>query len=180
MAETAVEVKKQERAAPPAPRGPSAVDMWQSFRTDMDRLFDQFWRGGFALPSLRRMFEPAPLWRDETAFGFAAPAVDFVEDDQAFRITVELPGLSEKDIDVTISGDMLTIKGEKREEKEEKAQNYYMSERRFGSFQRSLTLPDGIDRDKIEAKFQNGVLTLTLPKTAEAMKQQKKIEVKAK
>ncbi len=180
MAETAVEVKRQERAAPPAPMGPPAMDMWQSFRTEMDRLFDQFWRGGFALPSLRRMFEPAPLGRYEAGFGFAAPAVDVVEDDKAFRITAELPGLGEKDIDITISGDMLTIKGEKREEKEEKGRNYYVSERRFGSFQRSFTLPEGVDRDKIEAKFQNGVLTLTLPKTPEAVKQQKKIEVKAK
>lgn len=180
MAETAIEVKKHERAAPPAPMGSSAFDMWQPFRREMDRLIDQFWRGGFAVPSLRRAFEPEPPWRYETALGFAAPAVDVAEDDKAFRITAELPGMSEKDIDVTISGDMLTIKGEKREEKEEKAPNYYVSERRFGFFQRSFALPDGVDRDKIEAKFENGVLTLTLPKTPEAVKQQKKIEVKAK
>ncbi len=164
MAETAVEVKKHERAAPPAPMGPPSLDPWRSFRREMDRLFDQVWPGGFAFPSLRRAFEPA---------------MDLVEDDRAFRITAELPGLSEKDIDVTISGDMLTIKGEKREEREEKGRNYYVSERRFGSFQRSFTLPEGVDRDKIEAKFQDGVLTLTLPKTPEAVKQQKKIEVKA-
>lgn len=112
--------------------------------------------------------------------GLAAPAMDFTEDEKTYRLTAELPGMSEKDIDVQMSGDMLTIKGEKRQEKEEKAENYYVSERRFGSFQRSFTLPDGIDRDKIEAGFEKGVLTITLPKTPETVKEQKKIEVKAK
>jgi HSP20 family protein len=74
---------------------------------------------------------------------------------------------------------MLVLRGEKRQEKEEKEANYYLSERAYGSFQRSFALPDGVDRDKISAEFGKGVLTLTLPKTAEARKQDKKIEVKA-
>ena len=76
------------------------------------------------------------------------------------------------------SDDLLTIKGEKKEEKEEKKKDYYLSERRYGSFQRSFRVPDGVDASKIEAKFNNGVLTVTLPKTVEAQKKQKKIEVK--
>ncbi len=72
----------------------------------------------------------------------------------------------------------LTIKGEKREEKEEKRENYHLSERRFGSFQRSFQLPRGVDRDRIEARFDKGVLTVVLPKTAEAAARQKKIEIK--
>lgn len=86
--------------------------------------------------------------------------------------------MDEKDIDVSVSGDLLVIKGEKREEKVEKDKNYYLSERSYGQFQRSFSLPSGIDRDKINAEFSKGVLTVTLPKSAEAQKQQKKIEVK--
>lgn len=176
MAQTTVEVKRSEKTAAPVP---APVDIWQSFRNDMQRLFDQFWSRGF-LPSLPRAFDIEPMWRQWPSVGLARPAVDYSEDDKAYRITAELPGMSEKDIDVSLSGDTLTIKGEKRSEKEEKAKNYYLSERSYGSFQRSFTLPDGVDRDKIEASFATGVLTLTLPKTPETVKQQKKIEVKAK
>ena len=73
---------------------------------------------------------------------------------------------------------ILTIKGEKREEKEERKKDYYLSERRFGSFQRSFQLPDGVDADKIEARFKNGVLTVTLPKSPEAQRKEKKIAIK--
>lgn len=177
MAQTTVEVKRSEKAA--APMAAPAADMWQSFRNDMQRFFDQFWNRGL-LPSLPRAFDVEPLWRQLPSVGLAQPAVDYTEDDKAFHITAELPGMSEKDIEVSVSGDTLTIKGEKRSEKEEKAKNYYLSERSYGSFQRSFSLPDGVDRNKIEASFASGVLTLSLPKTAEAVQQQKKIEVKAK
>ncbi len=179
MAQTTVEVKRDENKTAPAPVPAPGTDMWQSFRNDMQRLMDQFWNRGF-LPSLPRTFDVEPMGRRWPSVGFAAPAVDFAEDDKAYHITAELPGMSEKDIDVSVSGDTLTVKGEKRDEKEEKAKNYYLSERSYGSFQRSFTLPDGIDRDRIEAGFAAGVLTLTLPKTPEAVKQQKKIEVKAR
>jgi HSP20 family protein len=84
-----------------------------------------------------------------------------------------------KDIDVSVSGDMLVLKGEKRQEKEEKDKNYHYSERAYGSFQRAFELPASVDRDKVAADFSNGVLTITLPKTAEAQKPTKKIEVKS-
>jgi HSP20 family protein len=169
MADTPVEVKKtpSTQIAPP--------DMWRSFQHEMDRLFDRF-AGNFSFPSLRRMFGAEPL---QTAFGFATPAVEISEDAQAYKITAELPGLEPKDIDVSMSDNMLTLKGEKRAEKEEKDKNYYLSERSYGSFQRSFSVPDGVDRDKVAADFTQGVLTVTLPKTAEAQKQAKKIEVKA-
>jgi HSP20 family protein len=95
------------------------------------------------------------------------------EDDKAYRVTAELPGLEEKDIDVSVTGDTLTIKGEKSYEKEERNKNRHMSERAYGSFQRSFALPEGIERDKIGADIAKGVLTVTLPKTAQAQKQQK-------
>ncbi len=175
MAETAVEVKKTERAAPPS--AVPGAEAWQSLRGEMQRWFDQFWNRRF--PLLPRAFDVGPLWRQWPSLGIASPAVDFNEDEKAYLITVELPGMKEQDIDVSLSGDTLTIKGEKREEKEEKAKNYYLSERRYGSFQRSFTLSASVDRDKIEASFAAGVLKITLPKTAEALQQQKKIEVKA-
>lgn len=169
MADNEVEVKK----APPARFAPP--DVWRSFQHEMDRLFDRF-TGGFGFPSLRRMFDTEP---SQTAFGLAAPAVEISEDDKAYKITAELPGLDAKDVDVSMSDHRLVLKGEKHAEKEEKDKNYYFSERSYGTFQRSFSLPDGIDYDKVAADFAKGVLTISLPKTAEAQKQAKKIEIKA-
>jgi HSP20 family protein len=172
MATTPVSVKQT-----PTPR-PVSADPWQAFRTEMDRLFDRF-SGGFGFPSVRRLFDVEPLWRDDALPGMTLPAVDVSEDDKAFKITAELPGLSEKDIDVTVTGDLVMLKGEKRQEREEKGKNRYVAERSYGSFQRSFYLPEGVARDKVTAEFTNGVLTVMLPKTVEAQAQQKKIEVKA-
>lgn len=169
MADTPVEVKKA-----PVPARGAAVDPWQSFRGEMDRLFERF---GF--PWARRMFDVEPTWRYESSFGAAVPAVDVSEDEKAYKITAELPGMTEKDIDVSVTGDILVLKGEKRQEREEKEKNRYLSERSYGAFQRSFSIPDGVDRDKINAEFAKGVLTLTLPKTSDAQKRQKTIEVKA-
>lgn len=170
MANTLVDVKKTP-AAPPVP------DAWRSFRTEMDRLLDRF-SGGFGLPSLGSLFDPAPF-RFETTLGMPAPAIDVTEDEAGFKVTAELPGMSEKDIEVAVSDDTLTIKGEKKAEKAETDKNYYLSERSYGLFRRSFMLPDGIDRDRIGADFAKGVLTVTLPKTAEVKPEAKKIEVKA-
>jgi HSP20 family protein len=171
MAQTQVEVTKTNQTPTRMP------DVWQSFRSDMDRLFDRF-AGGFSLPSLRRMFDAEPAWRTESSLSLSAPVVDVTEDDKAYKITAELPGLEQKNIDITVSGDVLTLKGEKHYEKDEQDKNRYVSERAYGSFQRSFALPDGVDRDKIAADLSKGVLTLTLPKTAEAQKPRRKIEVK--
>lgn len=168
MSVTPVEVKKT--LAPSA-----AADPWRSFRSEFDRLFDRF--SPFGMPSMRRMFDLAPTVESNVSFN--VPAVDVTEDDKAYKIAAELPGLEEKDIDVTVTDGVLTLKGEKRQEKEEKNKNWYLSERAYGSFQRSFELPQGVDRDKIAAEFAKGVLTVTLPKSAEAQKQQKKIDVKA-
>jgi|tagenome__1003787_1003787.scaffolds.fasta_scaffold20714422_1 HSP20 family protein len=94
---------------------------------------------------------------------------------EVVKITAELPGMEEKDIEVNVSDDVLTIKGENKEGKKE---DDYVSERHYASFQRSFHIPGGVDANKIEASFKNGLLTVTLPKTAEAQKPPKKIEVK--
>lgn len=178
MADTAIEVKKTTPTPAPATvPAPSTPDVWSSLRNEMERVFDRF-SGAFAMPSLRRMFDFAPARRIESTFAFTAPAIDLTENDKSYKITAELPGMEPGNVEVTVSGDTLIIKGEKRQEKEEKDENHYLSERSFGSFQRSFSLPTGVDRDKIGAELSKGVLTVALPKTAEAQKQQKKIEVK--
>lgn len=182
MAEAATKLPvKQESKVAPASRGAAAL--WQPFDTlrhEVDRIFEDFTRGFGRVPLGRRMFDLEPLTRFEGSGSFAAPAIDLVEKESEYVISAELPGLDEKDVDVSVSDDLLTIKGEKKEEKEEKAKNYYLSERRYGSFQRTVQLPLGVDADKIGASFQKGVLTVTLPKTPEAQKKEKKISIKAK
>ncbi len=172
MANTPIEVK---RTAPtPAPASPPAVpDVWRSFRTEMDRLFDRF-ATGFGMPSFGRVFDIMPTLRTE--FALPTPAVDITEDDAAYKVTAELPGMEEKNVEVTLSDDVLTIKGEKTAETEKKDKNYYLSERSYGAFQRSFVVPEGVDSGKIAADFAKGVLTVTLPKAAPPMK--KAIEVK--
>ncbi|MGC2413064.1 MAG: Hsp20/alpha crystallin family protein [Stellaceae bacterium] len=183
MAKTAIEVKRTTPAASapshtavPAPVPVRTPDVWHSFRDEMERVFDRF-GGAFAMPSLHRMFDFEPMRRIERTFTPTVPVIDVAENGKAYRITAELPGMDAKNVDVSVSGDVLTIKGEKHQEKEEKEEDYYLSERSFGSFQRSFSLPAGIDRDKISSELKKGVLTITLPKTAEAQKQVK-IEVK--
>ena len=170
MAEVPVEVKKAPAAQTNVP------DVWHSFRNEMDRLFDRF-GSGFGFPSLRRMFDIEPMSR--SSFSFSMPAIDMSEDDKAYKIAAELPGMEAKDIDVSVTGDMLVLKGEKRQEKEEKDKNYHFSDRAYGSFQRAFELPASVDRNKVAADFSKGVLTITLPKTTEAQKPAKKIEVKS-
>ena len=162
-------------AGKPAP----AARSWSPFenlRQEIDRLFDDFhplgWRS--ALCRLPGGDVPWP----KLGMLQIAPAVDLVEKDHEFEITCELPGMDEKDIELKLVGDMLTIKGEKTEQKEEHEKDYHLSERRYGSFQRSFQLPDGVDTGKIEANFAKGVLTVKLPKSTEAQKKEKKIEVK--
>jgi HSP20 family protein len=178
MADAPIEVKKtpSQAVSRPARRETAVPDVWQSFRSEMDRLFDRF-SGSFGFPSLRRMFDIDQPLR-QGAFGFAAPAIDMSEDDKAYRITAELPGLEAKDVDVSVTGDMLVLKGEKRQESEQKDKNYHFSERSYGSFQRAFELPASVDRDKISADFSKGILTIDMPKTAEAQKQPQKIEVR--
>ena len=94
------------------------------------------------------------------------------------KITAELPGMEENDIEVNVYDDVLTIKGEKKEAKEEKKKDQYGSERHYGSFHRSFHIPDSIDANKIEASFRNGLLTVTLPKTGQSQKRAKNVEVK--
>jgi HSP20 family protein len=148
-----------------------------NLRREIDRLFDDFGWGIARRPAGRTLFDVEPFWRGELSFG-KAPAVDIAEKDKEYEITAELPGLDESNVEVKFADGLLTIKGEKREEKEEKKKDFYLSERRFGSFQRSFQVPDDINADKIAATFKNGVLTVILPKSPEAQKKEKKIAIR--
>lgn len=180
MAEAVTKLPVKTEAAPAGRRALSTWRPFEGLRSEIDRLFEDFSRGFPRLPFGSRLSDLEPTFRFETSLGMAAPAIDVTESETSYDITVELPGMDEKNVTLTVADDMLTIEGEKKEEKEEKARDYYLSERRFGSFKRSFQLPDGVDRDKIEAVFQKGVLTLTLPKRPEAQKKAQKIAIKAK
>ncbi|MDF2118601.1 Hsp20/alpha crystallin family protein [Roseiarcaceae bacterium H3SJ34-1] len=158
---------------------PSAPAAWMpldNLRREIDRLFHNF-NLGSQFPFGRGFEFELPQFRNGSLD--LMPAVDVSEKDKAYEITAELPGMEEKDIEIKFSNGKLTIKGEKKEEKEERKKDYYLSERRFGSFVRSFQVPEGVDTSKIEASFAKGVLTVSLPKTTEAQKSEKTIAVKA-
>ena len=171
MAEATKLPVKTEKSTAPASWTP-----FESLRREVDRLFDDFDGGLFRAPFApfrRSLFDVVPAkWP-------AVPAVDFTDTDKAYELTAEMPGMDEKNVEVKVANGILTIKGEKQEEKEEKKKDYYLRERNFGSFERSFQVPEGVDADKIEADFKKGVLTVTLPKRPEAQKAVKKIDVKA-
>ncbi len=158
----------------------SVPEIWRPFeslRREVDRLFEDF-GGGFWSSPFRGSFGLAPFRRSEVGFA-AMPPADVSETDNAYEITAELPGMDEKNVEVKVTNGVLTIRGEKQDEKEEKKKGYHMRERSYGSFERSFQVPDGVDADKIEANFKKGVLTVILPKSAEAQKAEKKITVKS-
>ena len=146
-------------------RGTDVANPFISLQREVERVFDDFTRG---FPSL-------------TAFGHNGgglmPSIDVTETDKEIEITAELPGLEEKDVQINVADNILTIRGEKKAEKEEKDKNYRLVERSYGAFERSLELPAGVNADAIKASLAKGVLKVTVPKPAPA--QTKKIEVKS-
>lgn len=134
---------------------------------NMDHLFDD-------------LFSSLPLAGNIARTTQFVPALDVAEDNQAFTITAELPGMTEKDIDISVENNILTIKGEKKYEKDSKDEegNIHRMERRYGSFTRRFSLPETVNADKAQADFKNGVLTLSLPKVEES-KNTKRIQIKS-
>jgi len=133
----------------------------------MDDLFNEFF-DGFGL-GLSRLESRHTI----------TPNVDVSETDEEVRVTADMPGMDEKDIQVSLDNDLLTIKGEKKHEQEEKKRNYYMVERSYGEFQRVIPMPASVDKDKVKAAFKKGVLTITLPKKPELTSRKKTIEISA-
>jgi HSP20 family protein len=160
MAKT--EITKPSETTPSRPG-----DIFSAMRDEMDRVFERFEHGW-------------PRWPTLFPRGGAItmPELDVRENTNAIVVEAELPGVDEKDVSVTLANGVLTIKGEKKHEKEEKGENYYLSERSFGSFERAIRLPDTVDDAKVEAKFDKGVLKVTAAKKPEAVKAERKIDIK--
>jgi HSP20 family protein len=136
-----------------------------SLQREMNRVFEGFWKQD-------RPFGGLALWSE------GVPRSDVVETDSGIEITVELPGMEEKDIEVTMTNDAISVRGEKKIERKNEKKGYYISERSYGAVQRTIPLPPGVDADKAEASFRNGVLTVRLPQSPEAQARVKRIEVK--
>ena len=144
------------------PTSPSDI---LNMQREINRMFDGFFRGG--------------TQADETQFPSVwTPAVDVAEHDNDYIVKVELPGVAKDDVKITMQDNILTIRGEKKHEKETKEPDYHRVERAYGSFQRSFTLPTTVKNERIEAAYKDGILTITLPKAEEA--KPKQIEVKVK
>ncbi|SIP88318.1 Hsp20/alpha crystallin family protein [Bosea sp. TND4EK4] len=172
---TKLPVKGSRDVAPAAPSGELA---------GLERLWDEVERilDGFGLRSARRPFS-TPLPFDLTLPRFerwaGAPAVDVAKTASAYEITAELPGIAPTDVEVKMTEGMLSISGEKKSEKVRDEEDAYVSERRYGSFYRSFRLPDDIAADKIEARFANGVLSISVPRRKQALLKEEVIPVKA-
>lgn len=143
-------------------------DGFFSLQKEINKMFEDFSRPFLGVPSLIKVHEDR----------FISPRVDMSENDKSVQVTTELPGMDEKDIEVNISRDVLTIRGEKKVEKEDVGKEYYLMERSYGSFHRTIPLPVEVDADKIEANFKNGILKVTLPKSASAKSETKRISIK--
>src|SRR5512137_2264463 len=161
----AQEIKKAEGTTAPARR---YADPFSAMRAEMDRVLDSFLGRSFGgFPSLSRSG-----WGE-----MLAPSIDLREADKEFVVEAELPGMDEKDVSVTLSNGVLTLKGEKKSEREEKKENYHLMERNYGKFERSFQVADAVDDDKVKASFEKGVLKVVLPKRPEAMKAEKRIPI---
>ncbi len=138
---------------------------WRPLR-DLKREMDRLWNEFFGRETLPEPFETE--W---------VPALDISETKDAVIVRADVPGIDPDDLEITISGNVLTIRGEKKQEREEKGENFYRIERSYGSFVRSVQIPTDIDPEKIEATYKNGVLKITLPKKAEAKGKQIPVKV---
>ena len=161
----AQEIKNTETGPTPVQR---YMDRFTAMRAEMDRVFDSFLDRGFGrFPLLSRGVESAAV----------TPSIDVRETATELVVEAELPKMDEKDINVTLNNGVLTLKGEKKAEHEEKKDDYHLLERSYGSFQRSFQVADTIDADQVKATFEKGVLKVTLPKRPEAVKSAKQIPI---
>ncbi len=136
-----------------------------ALRNDVDRIFDRFFRG----------LDVSPFTATASMFH---PSVDIADNGKEIRVTVELPGMDEKDIDISLTRDSLTIQGEKKESAEENNKNYHRMERVYGSFSRTVPLPVEVTVDNARATYKKGVLSIVVPKTEKALKEARKITIK--
>lgn len=151
---------------------------WHPFE-HVRRQFEHLFQDVANMPSLfsrQPRFDLEPFWNSDFTM-IKSPAVDIVENEKAFEITAEVPGVDEKNLSVKVVNGTLQLKGEKREERDETSKSYHLTERRYGAFERVFNLPKTVDADQIKAAFKSGVLTVTLPKKAEAMQPEKTVDI---
>lgn len=151
-----------------APQRTQNNDPIGMFHRELDRVFDDFLRGS-----------PFSRERETGVLSAWGPQTDVSETDHDIQVTVELPGVDEQDVDVTLWDNTLRIRGEKRAEKKEQEKDYHLTERSYGTFERIIPMPYNLDPESVDAKFSKGVLTVILPKPPEARETAKKIPVKA-
>ena len=167
-----------ERSMKPASSAHSPIT---GLHGEMDRVLNRFFPEGWPHFRMDRFFDferLAKLGGGSFENMLQGTRADISETESEYEISVELPGIDEKDIQLDLSDDTLTLSAEKREEREEKKKNYHLSERSYGSVRRSFRIPDGVDSSKIKADFSKGVLRVTLPKSKEAKAKQRRIPVK--
>lgn len=157
------------------PTGSEGWGPMMTLREEIDRLFDDFGSAFRSRPLMHRSSARSP----EPMAWLLSPVVEVVDCNGEYRIAAEVPGLAASDVDITLHDSMLTIRGEKSEEKRKEKTDYLLSERRYGSFHRAIPLPSGADAEHISAELSNGVLTVIIPKNAAAKAAERKIEVKA-
>jgi HSP20 family protein len=162
---------RQQTSQPSADRLYHPVAQLQQ---EMDRLFADFFTGFGSFPSRRH----GGLFAGALTSGLLKPTLDIGANDREYTISVEVPGVDQKDVKIEITNNTLTIRGEKKQETEEKEKNFYRMERSYGSFQRTLSLPEDADQGKINATFKNGVLTVTMPRKTLPQTEVKRIEIK--
>ena len=183
MAHSAVKVQRDKPAQPIETTHPLTHRLLRRLRSELDEAFDQFSRRIEGFPALHPLHRIANIERrlhHGMPLSSIAAAVDVVEEDKLFRISVELPGAEAKDVEVSVSDHTLVVKAEKKNDREEKAQSYYLREREYGLFERFIEMPVGVDPEKIAAQFASGVLTIELAKTPEAVRKHKRIPIEGK
>lgn len=181
-----MEAKKQDVQKTEVPvRGSGGL---KSLREEMNQVFDRFSNAQWPHFGRRRHSDPMsePTWALDPFESMNMPSLwgerelgraDLSETDEGFELQIDLPGLQKKDIHVEVADGLLTVAGERSDEREDKRRGYYLSERSYGSVRRSFRIPDTIKLDDVKAAFENGVLTLTMPKTEEAQKNARQIEI---
>lgn len=153
-------------------------DVMTNFRREIDRLFGQFIGAGFPnfLGRQQQSQRPGEGRGGERTI---LPMTDIVEDETAYRIVMEMPGFEPTNIEVNVTGTALTVRAQQQDEQRKTNQNYIVNERTAGAMQRQFSIPDDVDREQINADFRNGVLTITLRKSAQAQQQRRRVEIKS-
>ena len=171
---------REPQASPKLPVSDSAAGSFLQLHQEMERLFDDVWRS-FGVPLSPTLAQRAPFFRnsifDNTALGAYQAKLDVSGGDKEYEISIELPGLSEDDIQIDLQGDVLTIRGQMEEVNQNQDKQYYRVERSSGSFQRTLSLPDDADTEGVSATMKNGLLKLIIPRQAKPNEEVKRIPI---